>query len=140
MPVSFGFHPALRWPLPGGGAKEHHEIVFSELELAPVRRLHAGLLRRRVLIQRPVKGRHLASVRGAVHRGRDVTRLDALPRARLSFTPGARHEGPFPRTCRTSALWSKPGAGFLCIEPWQGHAAPEGFSDELAGEAPGVSI
>ena len=27
MPASFGFHPALRWPLPSGASREAHEIV-----------------------------------------------------------------------------------------------------------------
>ncbi len=34
-------------------------------------------------------------------------------------------------------IWTKPGAGFLCIEPWQGYADPEDFEGELA-EKPGV--
>jgi galactose mutarotase-like enzyme len=29
-------------------------------------------------------------------------------------------------------IWTKPGAGFICIEPWQGYADPEGFEGELA--------
>src|SRR4029450_8585328 len=29
MPVSFGFHPALRWPLPFGGGRGDHRIIFS---------------------------------------------------------------------------------------------------------------
>jgi galactose mutarotase-like enzyme len=34
-------------------------------------------------------------------------------------------------------LWTKPGAPFLCIEPWQGFAAPIGFDGEFAAR-PGV--
>jgi hypothetical protein len=34
-------------------------------------------------------------------------------------------------------IWTKPGAGFVCIEPWQGHASPVGFDGELA-EKPGI--
>ena len=29
------------------------------------------------------------------------------------------------------ALWTKPGAGFICLEPWQGTAAEVGGSDAL---------
>ncbi len=36
-------------------------------------------------------------------------------------------------------IWTKPGAGFICIEPWQGHADPEGFEGELAGK-PGIVL
>ena len=34
-------------------------------------------------------------------------------------------------------LWSKPGAGFLCIEPWSGFHSPEGWEGELA-DKPGI--
>jgi galactose mutarotase-like enzyme len=32
-------------------------------------------------------------------------------------------------------LWTKPGAGYLCIEPWQGHADPAGYDGELRDKA-----
>ena len=32
---------------------------------------------------------------------------------------------------RYLGLWTKPGAGFICIEPWQGIADEAGFSGEL---------
>src|SRR3954465_549024 len=44
MPVSFGFHPAFRWPLVAGVPREHHEIRFEKPEPAPVRSLTHGLL------------------------------------------------------------------------------------------------
>jgi galactose mutarotase-like enzyme len=34
-------------------------------------------------------------------------------------------------------LWMKPGAGYLCIEPWQGHSDPAGFDGAL-DEKPGM--
>ena len=36
-------------------------------------------------------------------------------------------------------LWSKPGAEFLCLEPWAGHASPLGWDGEFAGK-PGVIL
>jgi len=30
------------------------------------------------------------------------------------------------------ALWSKPGAPFVCMEAWTGHGDPVGFSGDLA--------
>ena len=29
-------------------------------------------------------------------------------------------------------FWTRPGAPYLCLEPWTGHADPEGFWGELA--------
>ena len=34
-------------------------------------------------------------------------------------------------------IWSKPGAPFICIEPWHGHADPFGFEADIS-EKPGI--
>ena len=36
-------------------------------------------------------------------------------------------------------IWQKPGANFLCIEPWAGHADPAGFTGEFR-EKPGIMV
>ena len=36
-------------------------------------------------------------------------------------------------------VWSKPGADFVCIEPWHGITDPEGFSGDFT-EKPGVFV
>ena len=138
MPCAFGFHPAFRWPLPGGGDKARHEIVFAENEDAPVRRLAGGLLSPETFAT-PVAGRRLALSEELFAadvlfldqpRSRDLTyRAPDGPSVRIRF-PGMPHLG----------LWSKPGAGFLCIEPWQGYAAPVGFAGELAAKPGTVAI
>jgi len=58
---------------------------------------------------------------------RGVTYRSTHASVRIAF-PGMPHLG----------IWSRPGAGFVCIEPWHGYAAPDGFLGELA-EKPGVS-
>jgi galactose mutarotase-like enzyme len=37
-------------------------------------------------------------------------------------------------------IWTKPGAGFLCIEPWRGYVAPLGFAGELKDKPRGISL
>jgi galactose mutarotase-like enzyme len=39
-------------------------------------------------------------------------------------------------------LWSRPGvgAGFICIEPWQGYAAPIDFTGELSTKEGMISL
>jgi len=37
-------------------------------------------------------------------------------------------------------IWTIPGAGYVCIEPWQGHASPEDFDGELADKPGMVAI
>jgi galactose mutarotase-like enzyme len=36
-------------------------------------------------------------------------------------------------------LWSKPGADFLCIEPWYGYASPVNFDGPFATK-PGLLL
>lgn len=137
MPFSFGFHPALRWPLPGCGSKARHEIVFAAAEDAPVRRLSGGLLRDAAAAS-PVAGRRLALSEALFDD--DVLIFDELRSRVLDYRAP---DGPcvtvrFPAMPHLG-LWSKSGAGFLCIEPWQGYAAPADFRGELAAK-PGTVV
>jgi len=34
-------------------------------------------------------------------------------------------------------IWTKPGAAFICIEPWHGIADPAGFAGDIR-EKPGI--
>ncbi|MGK6354407.1 aldose 1-epimerase family protein [Sphingomonas sp. DT-207] len=129
MPASFGFHPAFAWPLPYGGAKEDHRIVFAGDEPAPLNRIEGGLIGP---ADRP------SPVEGRLLRLDDsLFESDALvweaPRSRaLSYgvEGGPQLDIAFPNM-PTLALWTKPGARFLCVEPWQGHADPTGFGGEI---------
>lgn len=130
LPASLGFHPALRWPLPDGGERAAHALEFEHDESAPIRRLDAKGLLTPAVHATPIRGRHLA-LDDALFID-DVLILDCFnsrslvyagstgPRIGLSF-PDATHLG----------LWTKPGAGFLCIEPWRGVADPGGFEGEF---------
>lgn len=136
LPASFGFHPAFVWPLPSGGTRTEHAILFDEPELAPVFRPDAdGLL-----------------VPAACPPHLDGPRLrldDALfADGALVFTTTASHGliyggagGPRLRIIHPDiphlGIWSKPGAPFVCIEPWQGHADPAGFDGEI-WDKPGI--
>jgi galactose mutarotase-like enzyme len=35
-------------------------------------------------------------------------------------------------------IWTKPGARYICIEPWDGMADPAGFSGEI-WDKPGIA-
>lgn len=131
MPASFGFHPALRWPLPYGRPRASHEIVFERDEPAPIRRPVDGLLSS-ARYPTPVRDRRLELHDSLFEDGALV--FDTLASRRLVYGdalsvafPGMPHLG----------IWTMPGAGYVCIEPWQGHASPEGFDGELA-DKPGM--
>ncbi|MEQ7872760.1 aldose 1-epimerase family protein [Sphingomonas sp. ASV193] len=135
LPFSFGFHPALRWPLPFGQPRSDHRILFARDEPEAVHRIgRDGLLARTE--PTPIDGRELI-LRDALFEddallflgleSRSVTYgADQGPRLRVDF-PGFPDLG----------VWTKPGAGYVCIEPWHGYADPHGFEGEF-DEKPGI--
>ena len=137
LPFSFGFHPAFAWPLPGGAAKDAHRVVFEHPEPAPVRRIDraSGLL----LAQgepSPVVGNTLAPTADLFEP--DALIWDRLASRTLSYGApgGAWIDLAFPDT-PLLGVWQKPGAHYLCLEPWQGIADPVGYTGDFR-DKPGV--
>lgn len=136
LPVSFGFHPAFCWPLPYGAAREVHEIIFEQNESSrPIRRVQDGLM---------TQDRHPSPVAGnRLALADDLFIDDAL----IFLSPASRRvtfgaPGSPALTIRFPdmphlGIWTKPGAGYVCIEPWQGFASPDDFEGEF-GDRPGV--
>lgn len=132
LAASLGFHPAFVWP---SEAREDYQLRFERAESAPIRRI--------------VKGR-LAPPAGPPPAPDAI-----LPLADGLFQAGAMvFDRPESRTVWLGrpgesgiavdfdglphlGIWTLPGAGFLCIEPWQGHHAPVGFEGEFF-DMPGV--
>jgi galactose mutarotase-like enzyme len=136
MPFSFGFHPAFAWPLPGGGPKEGHRVIFAQDEPEPIRRIDPASA---TLLPRPEP----TPVAGNVLRPdaslfeRDALIWDRLNSRALTFAG----EGPaldiaFP-DCPNLGIWQKPGARFLAIEPWHGFNDPQGFTGDFR-DKPGI--
>jgi galactose mutarotase-like enzyme len=136
MPASFGFHPALRWPLPYGRSRDEHRIRFAHEEPEPIRRIDAHGLLKPVAEPTPVRGKELV-LRDHLFID-DALIFDRLISSHLDY--GAT-SGPQIRVQFSDfpilGVWTKPGAGFLCIEPWQGCADPEGFEGDIR-EKPGI--
>ena len=131
LPASFGFHPAFRWPLPWGGERADHRLTFAEAEPAPIRRIDtaSGL----VLPDprpTPVEGNTLAP-RDDLFID-DALIFDQLRSRSVRFgVPGGRMlRIDFP-AMPLLGIWTKPGAPFLCIEPWQGLADPVGYAGDF---------
>jgi galactose mutarotase-like enzyme len=128
--ASFGYHPAFRWPLPGGAARSAHFIEFETDEPSPIRRLDADGLLTPVRHPTPVANRRLPLTDALFQddviifddiRSRSVTYgADGGPRIRVAY-PDAPYLG----------LWSKPNAHFVCIEPWHGVADTVGFAGDF---------
>lgn len=137
MPAGLGYHPALRWPLPhtGGGSRFDHIVRFDADEPEPIRSVVEGGL---LGVSQPTPVREDELVLHDSLFERDALVFDRPNSRGLWFgvagEPGVRVDFaamPF------LGIWTKPGAGYLCIEPWHGHADDEGFSGEFA-EKPGI--
>jgi galactose mutarotase-like enzyme len=139
MPFSLGFHPAFAWPLPGGAAKADHRVTFAEAEPQPIRRIDppSGLLLPDPQ-PTPVVGREFTP--DAALFEADALIWDSLNSRSLTFGAdgGSSLDIAFPYSPMLG-IWQKPGAKYLCIEPWQGIADPLGFDGDFR-DKPGVDI
>ena len=138
VPASFGFHPAFAWPLPYGAPRGDHRIAFDRAEPDGLRRLTADGL---ILPERrpsPLDGNilHLADelfeadalIWGSVESQAVTYGAPGKPQVRVAF----------PDTPRLG-IWTKPGARFVCIEPWHGIADPAGYTGAFR-DKPGVFL
>lgn len=139
LPFSFGFHPAFAWPLPGGGAKEAHRVVFASDEPQPIRRIDpaTGLI---LPDPQPTPVKQGEFVPDASLFEADALIWDHLTSRALRFgaDEGAKLDIAFPDTSMLG-IWQKPGASYLCIEPWQGMADPVGYEGDFR-DKPGVVL
>jgi galactose mutarotase-like enzyme len=138
MPASFGYHPGFRWPLPFGQPRSSHFIEFECDEPAPARRIDSAGLLAAESHPTPIAHRRLTLADSLFQD--DVLIFDQInsrsvlygsndgPRIKIGF-PDAPYLG----------VWTKPGAPFICIEPWHGVTDPEGFSGDFK-DKPGVFV
>lgn len=124
LPASFGFHPAFLWPLPYGGSRADHRLVFEAPETDPVHRPVDGLLSA-ATEPSPAADGILAPEDRMFER--DAVIFLRMRSRRVGFgVPGRPGLAvAFPGMPQLG-VWTKPGAPFLCIEPWHGYATPEG--------------
>ena len=139
MPASFGFHPAFAWPLPFGEERSRHRILFATEEPDGVRPIAAdGTI-------------SPGNVTSPLHQGRilpladdlfahDALVWDKVRSDRISYgaDAGPQLEIAFPDTPMLG-IWTKPGARYICVEPWHGIADPKGYAGEFA-DKPGIFL
>lgn len=143
MPFSFGYHPAFAWPLPyggdnSGGDRAAHRIVFEADEPGPIRRIAGEGLIGPEPMRTPVDGNVLAPTH-AMFEADALIWDDLQSRSLLWGVPGEpRLRIDFPGMPMLG-IWQKPGAHYLCIEPWAGIADPVGFDGDIRNK-PGIML
>jgi galactose mutarotase-like enzyme len=136
LPASFGAHPAFRWPLLPGAARDAHWLEFEKAEGDLLPALGPDGLLAGPARPSPLQGRLLPL-------GDALFAEDAL-----IFRPvqsrAVRYSAPGTPVLEVTwdgfqqlGVWSKPASGFICIEPWRGYASPESFDGEFA-DKPGI--
>ena len=130
LPASFGFHPALRWPMAGRPRAEHH-LIFEQAEPAKMKTVMQGGQLQVTDTTLPLHDRRLRLSDHLFEHGALV--LDPVQSQGLAL---ADDLGPLLNLrwtgCPQLGLWTKPGAPFVCVEPWAGHPRPMGWDGELA--------
>lgn len=136
LPASFGFHPAFAWPLPYGQDRAAHVIRFDADEPDALRTIAADGTIADARKPSPLTGRELL-LRDDMFADDalvwDHIRSDAVT---YGASAGPRLRIAFPDTPMLG-IWTKPGAAYVCVEPWHGIADPEGYTGDYA-DKPGV--
>jgi galactose mutarotase-like enzyme len=120
LPFGLGYHPAFRWPLPGAEDQPHH-VTLVDGSAPDMARLQDGLL--------PPTRQPSPFEKGRLELDQSLFEADAMlfPNAGVPGLDYGPDQGPRLTFAFENlpdlALWTKPGAPFLCIEPWHGTAA-----------------
>jgi galactose mutarotase-like enzyme len=134
-PYACGLHPGFRWPL-GGSGRDGAIVRFERQERAEVPSIAPGGLIGKTMRPAPLDGRDLP-LSDALFADDALCFLNCASRS-LTFVDasGASIAMEFPGFPH-AALWTRPGAPFLCLEAWTGFSDPEGFEGDLI-EKPGM--
>lgn len=138
MPFSLGSHPAFAWPLEAEARRTLHEIRFDEPEYGPYRRVVDDLLTEEEYPTLVGDDQQIGLSDALFEDGAVI--MPSVVSKGLSYRSSTGREVRLDWEGFTGiTLWTKPGAGFLCIEPWRGLPAPHDFVGDFL-DKPGNSI
>lgn len=129
LPFGLGFHPAFAWPLPGADGRAH----FVELDnggTPALSRIEGGL-RKPDLLPSPFEAGRLVLQHGYFEEDAMIFPEGAGTGLTYGAEGGPSLKFSF-ENLPNLALWTKPEAPFLCVEPWHGTAPVIGASAEIA--------
>ncbi|MBX4968717.1 aldose 1-epimerase family protein [Rhizobium binae] len=136
MPFGLGFHSAFTWPLPGAAGRAHTITLDNQGEPELIR-LAGGLINPAPLPS-PFQAGRLVLDHAMFAQDAMIFPQGAGDGLRYSADGGPTLHFHF-ENLPNLALWTKPGAPFLCIEPWHGTAAEAGASGKLS-ERPSTTL
>lgn len=134
LPFCLGFHPAFAWPLPGAEGQTHGVTLGNGAEPALARLDGSRLPETR--LPSPFSKGELTLAHAQFEADAMIFPEGAGTELSYGTEDGPRLDFTFDNL-PFLALWQKPGAPFLCIEPWHGMHAPRGGSAQLS-ERPGA--
>lgn len=137
LPFSVGGHPAFNWPLIPGKDKQAHSIESTCDAMAHMYQLNGGLLKPDK-IPSPVKNQRFQLKDELFEH--DAMIFDGIVNREVTYNADDEYQikikfADFPQF----GLWTKPGAPFICLEPWYGFASPEDFDDDIR-KKPGIML
>ena len=129
LPYACGVHPGFSWPF-AGGQREQYVIRFGAEEIA-----HVPVIAKGGLFSSDSRGVALLNQELALSDKTFAEEALCFLNARstsLDFMApsGAKISASFENFPHL-ALWSKPGAPFVCLEGWTGHGDPTGFEGDI---------
>jgi len=129
MPLQFGFHPGFAWPLPDSEGMSH-AVTLGNGASPALYRLDADKLLRRDAKPSPFAEGRLTPDR-AYFEDDAMIFVEGAGDHIAFFAEGGGRIDMRTRNLPNFALWQKPGAPFLCLEPWHGTAPWSDAGDAL---------
>lgn len=137
MPFGFGFHPAFRWPLPGGAGRRH-VLRLETLEEPRFLQLDgSGLILPEAHASPFVAGE--MTLEPALFANNALLFPFGVGSGITYAAEGGGSVGLSWTNLPNFAVWQKQGAPYICLEPWHGMAARAGAGDAMTAR-PGTVV
>ncbi|QPC88281.1 aldose 1-epimerase family protein [Mesorhizobium sp. NBSH29] len=130
LPYALGTHPGFRWPF-AGDSRQGFRIMFDKAEKGDVPAVTPdGLFSRTMRRAVPFEGTELA-VSDALFAHEALCFFNAESQSFRFVGPDGTSIAIEVENFPHLAIWSLPGAPFVCLEAWTGHGDPEGFDGDI---------
>ncbi|ASN22053.1 aldose epimerase family protein [Arthrobacter sp. YN] len=126
LPASLGWHPAFGWK-----RDEDLDLVFERPETGSTRRVNSEVHLTHERYDSPLKGNSLRLTEELLSEGALIFESLNSRTVRLVSSDGPVLSMAF-RGFPHLAVWKKPGADFVCLEPWSDLPHVEGERRELS--------